>query len=106
VGLTTLDAAARPIPGIAERWESSADGLTWTFHLRKAGWSDKKPVTAQDFVFAWRRLLEPKTAARGAQLLWVIKNARAITAGQKPAAALGVTATGPSILKVALEHPA
>ena len=106
VGLTTLDAAARPIPGIAERWETSSDGLIWTFHLRDARWSDKKPVTAQDFVFAWRRLLEPKTAARGAQLLWVIKNARAITAGQKPATVLGVTASSPSLLKVTLEHPA
>ena len=106
VGLTTLDAAARPIPGIAERWETSKDGLTWTFHLRKARWSDKTPVTAENFVFAWRRLLEPKTAARGAQLLWVIKNARAVTAGQKPAAALGAAATGAAILKVTLEHPA
>lgn len=106
VGLTTLDDAARPIPGVAERWDVSADGLTWTFHLRKARWSTNKPVTAQDFVFAWRRLLEPKTAARGAQLLWVIDNARAITAGQKPAAALGVAAIDPSTLKVTLAHPA
>src|SRR5471032_1953441 len=44
VGLTTLDAAARPIPGMAERWEVSKDGLTWTFHLRKALWSDGAPV--------------------------------------------------------------
>src|SRR5258706_4496475 len=106
VGLTTLDAAARPVPGIAERWEPSADGLTWTFHLRKARWSDGKPVTAENFVFAWRRLLDPKTAARGAQLLWAIKNTRAITAGQQPLAALGATAAGPSILKVTLAHPA
>ena len=81
VGLTTLDAAARPIPGIAERWETSRDGLTWTFHLRKARWSDGTPVTAEDFVFAWRRLLDPKTAARAAQNLWIVKNARAISAG-------------------------
>jgi oligopeptide transport system substrate-binding protein len=106
VGLTTLDASARPIPGIAERWETSADGLTWTFHLRKANWSDKRPVTAQDFVYAWRRLLEPKTAARGAQLLWVIKNARTITAGKSPVTALGVSAVNPSLLKITLEHPA
>jgi oligopeptide transport system substrate-binding protein len=105
VGLTTLDPAARPIPGMAERWETSPDGLTWTFHLRKARWSDGKPVTAENFLFAWRRLLDPKTAARGAQMLWVIKNARAITAGRSPSSALGVTASG-SILKVALEHPA
>ncbi|HSS14823.1 MAG TPA: ABC transporter substrate-binding protein, partial [Rhizomicrobium sp.] len=106
VGLTTLDAAAHPIPGIAERWETSQDGLTWTFHLRQAHWSDGKPVTAQNFVFAWRRLLDPKTGARQAQMLWVIKNARVITAGKLPPAALGATALAPSILKVVLEHPA
>jgi oligopeptide transport system substrate-binding protein len=106
VGLTTLDAAARPIPGMAERWETSPDGLTWTFHLRKARWSDGKPVTAENFLFAWRRLLDPRTAARGAQILWVIKNARAITAGRLPTTALGVTASGRSVLKVSLENPA
>jgi oligopeptide transport system substrate-binding protein len=106
VGLTTLDAAARPIPGIAERWETSPDGLTWTFHLRKAQWSDGKPVTAQDFIFAWRRLLDPKTGARQAQMLWGVRNARAITAGKLPLTALGATTSAPSILKVTLEHPA
>ena len=106
VGLTTLDAAARPIPGIAERWETSPDGLTWTFHLRQAHWSDGKPVTAQDFIFAWHRLLDPKTAARQAQMLWIVKNARGVTAGSLPASALGAAASGPSILKVTLEHPA
>src|ERR1044071_9253097 len=80
VGLTTLDAAAKPIPGIAERWETSPDGLTWTFHLRKCRWSDGKPVTAENFLLAWRRLLDPKTAARGAPMLWIVKNARHITA--------------------------
>ncbi|HWY65186.1 MAG TPA: ABC transporter substrate-binding protein, partial [Rhizomicrobium sp.] len=106
VGLTTLDPAARPIPGIAEHWETSADGLSWTFHLRKARWSDGKPVTAENFVFAWRRLVDPKTAARNADLLWVVQNARAITAGSKPVTALGVTAPNPSLLKVQLQYPA
>jgi oligopeptide transport system substrate-binding protein len=106
VGLTTLDAAARPIPSLAESWETSPDGLVWTFHLRKARWSDGRPVTAENFLFAWRRLLDPKTAARGAQMLWVIKNARAVTAGTLPAMALGAAASRPSTLKVTLEHPA
>ena len=66
VGLTTYDAAAHPIPGIAARWETSPDGLTWTFHLRDARWSDNSKVTANDFIAAWRRLLDPKTGARGA----------------------------------------
>jgi oligopeptide transport system substrate-binding protein len=106
VGLTTLDAAARPIPGIAERWETSPDGLTWTFHLRTCRWSNGKPVTADDFVFAWRRVLDPKTAARGAQMLWIIKNARDITAGRLPMSTLAATAAGPATLKIVLEHPA
>ena len=106
VGLTTLDAAARTIPGMAERWETSTDGLTWTFYLRKARWSDGRPVTAQDFVFAWRRLVDPRTAARSAEQLWVVRNARAVTAGKQPISALGVTAANPALLIVRLEHPA
>jgi oligopeptide transport system substrate-binding protein len=105
VGLTTLDARARPIPGIAQRWEVSKDGLTWTFHLRPAHWSDGKPVTAQDFVAGWRRVLDPKTAGRAAATLWPVKNARAISRGALPPSALGVAAPGPGTLTVSLENP-
>ncbi len=52
-GLVTGDAAFRPIPGMATRWTTSADGLVWTFYLRPALWSDGQPVTAEDFVFAF-----------------------------------------------------
>ena len=106
VGLTTLDAAARPIPGIAERWETSQDGLTWTFHLRKARWSNGAAVTAGDFLTAWRRVLNPATASRTAQNLWVLKNAHAISAGTVPPTALGVIAPDAATLKVTLEYPA
>jgi oligopeptide transport system substrate-binding protein len=106
VGLTTLDAAAKPMPGIAERWETSKDGLTWTFHLRDARWSNGAPVTAQDFVFAWRRLLDPRTASRTANILWVVKNARNVSSGTLPGTAPGVAAPGPRTLTVTLEHPA
>ena len=106
VGLTTLDAAARPIPGMAERWETSPDGLIWTFHLRQARWSDGTPVTAENFVSAWRRLLDPKTASRAAQTLWVVKNARAISGGTMPVTALGIGASDPATLKITLDHPA
>lgn len=106
VGLTTLDAAAKPMPGMAERWEVSQDGLLWTFHLRKAAWSDGTPVTANDFVAAWRRLLDPKTGARAAQNLWIVKNGQAISAGRMPAQSLGITALNARTLTVALEHPA
>jgi oligopeptide transport system substrate-binding protein len=106
VGLTTLDAAARPVPGIADHWETSPDGLTWTFHLRTARWSDGGKVTAQDFISAWRRLLDPKTGARTAQNLWIIRNAQAVTAGRLPPEALGVAAPDPATVVITLEHPA
>lgn len=105
-GLTTLDAAARPIPGAAESWETSKDGKTWIFHLRNTSWSDGRPVTAGDFVFAWQRLLDPKTAAPYAYNLWVLKNARAVSRATMPPAALGVRARGDRTLVVELEHPA
>lgn len=106
VGLTTLDAAARPIPGMAERWEVSKDGRLWTFHLRDAQWSDGRKVTAEDFVFAWRRELDPRTAAPYAYNLWVLKNARAVSTGRVPPASLGVRAVDARTLVVELEHPA
>src|SRR5687768_4795483 len=76
VGLTTEDAKGNPIPGAAESWEVSQDGLTWTFRLRDHSWSDGVPVTAEDFVFAWRRVLHPDTAAPYAYYLYPIRNAR------------------------------
>lgn len=106
VGLTTLDARGKPIPGMAERWMVSKDGLTWTFHLRKAEWSDGGPVSAQDFVAGWRRLLDPKTASRTAAMLWPVKNARAISSGALPPSALGVKASDARTVVVTLEHPA
>jgi oligopeptide transport system substrate-binding protein len=106
VGLTTRDAAAKPVPGIAERWEVSRDGRTWTFHLRDARWSDGTAVTARDFVFAWRRLLDPRTASRTANMLWPVNNARGVSSGTLPGTALGVAAQGPRTLVVKLEHPA
>lgn len=105
-GLTTLDAAGRPVPGAAERWDVTKDGMIWTFHLRKEQWSDGKPVTADDFVYAWRRLLDPRTAAPYAYNLWVLKNARAISDGKLAPTALGVNAPNAATLVVTLEHPA
>jgi oligopeptide transport system substrate-binding protein len=106
VGLTTLDAAAKPIPGMAERWTVSKDGLTWTFTLRSARWSDGEFVTADDFDFAFRRLLNPKTASRNAANLWVIKNAQGVSGGRLPETALGIAVPKPSTLVLTLEHPA
>jgi len=106
VGLTTLNAGGQPVPGIASSWSASADGLTWTFRLGAAAWSNGEPVTAADFVFAWRRLLDPRTASRYAANLWILKNAQAVTEGKLPPQALGVTAPKPDTLILTLEHPA
>ena len=106
MGLTTEDSMARPIPGMAESWQTSADGMTWVFKLRDASWSDGAPVTAADFLFAWRRILDPKTAASYAYFLYTIKNAEAINAGRMPGTALGAIAPDPHTLEVHLEHPA
>jgi oligopeptide transport system substrate-binding protein len=105
LGLTTEDAESRPIPGAAESWETSEDGLTWTFHLRDHTWSDGVPVTAEDFVFAWRRILDPKTAAPYAYYLYPIKNAREVNTGSQPATALGVSAPDAKTLVVTLANP-
>jgi oligopeptide transport system substrate-binding protein len=105
-GLFACDAAGRPIPGAATRWEISPDGKNWTFHLRDETWSDGRPLTAHDFVFAWQRLLDPKTGASYAYNLWVLKNAHAISAARLPPSALGVAAPDDKTLVVRLEHPA
>jgi oligopeptide transport system substrate-binding protein len=71
-----------PLPAAAERWEISSDGLTYTFHLRAgARWSNDEPVTAQDFVDSYHRLLTPATAATKASLFYLVKNAEAYYRG-------------------------
>ena len=106
IGLTTEGPRAEPVPGAATSWSVSSDGLIWTFHLRKAVWSDGVPVTAADFITAWRRLLDPKTAAPYAYNLWVVKNAHAVSTGKLPPSALGISAPDDRTLVVHLEHPA
>ena len=72
----------QPEPGVAESWDISDDGRTYTFHLRQdARWSNGEPVTAHDFLYSLRRLLDPLTASRYAYLAWYIKNAKRYSAG-------------------------
>ena len=105
VGLTQFDPASNPIPALATSWGTSADGLTWTFHLREAKWSDGLPLTSADFVYSLRRLMDPKTASEYAYLLYVIKNAEPVNAGKLPLTALGVDAPDARTFRVHLEHP-
>ncbi len=106
LGLTTEDAKAETIPGAAESWTVSADGKVYTFKLRAgAMWSDGSPVTANDFVFAWQRVVDPATAAEYAYMLAPIMNAEDITAGKKKPAELGVKAIDDMTFEVTLNAP-
>ena len=102
-GLVAQDAKAELIPGAAESWTVSDDGLTYTFKLRAgAVWSDGSPVTADDFVFAWQRVVSPDTAAEYAYMLTPIVNAEDITAGKKKPEELGVKAIDANTFEVKL----
>lgn len=103
-GLLRYDVNGNLEPGVAERWE--IEGRHATFWLRAAAlWSDGQPVTAHDFVFAWRKAVEPANASQYAFLIYPVKNAAAINRGELPAEALGVRAAGDRVLEVDLENP-
>lgn len=106
-GLLRLDGrTGRPIPALAERFEISDDGTSYTFYLRtNALWSTGEPITAEDVVYSWRRALSPATAADYAGQLFYIRNAEEFYAGTVPAQDLGVTATSPHLVRVDLIHP-
>jgi oligopeptide transport system substrate-binding protein len=92
------------LPGVAERWEINEKGAT--FWLRAdARWSDGKPVTAHDFVFAWRKIVEPANASEYAFFVYPIKNGEAINRGEMPIEALGVRAVDDRTLAVDFERP-
>ena len=76
------DKDGKVAPGIAETWEVSPDGKTYTFHLRDAKWSDGTPVTAEDFKYAWLRALAPETGSEYAYQLFYIKGAEEYNSGK------------------------
>ncbi|WP_114392259.1 peptide ABC transporter substrate-binding protein [Oleisolibacter albus] len=104
-GLFTLDAQGQRRNGMAESYSISPDGLVYSFTLRQAEWSDGTPVTANDFVFAWRRLADPHNASPYAYYVWPIVNGQAITEGKADPATLGVQAVDARTLKVTLREP-
>ncbi|WGF87643.1 peptide ABC transporter substrate-binding protein [Marinivivus vitaminiproducens] len=105
-GLVAEDAAGELIPGAASSWTVSEDGLVYTFALNPEGrWSNGEPVTADDFVFSMRRLVDPATAAQYATMLYPIQNAEAVNTGGMPADQLGVRAIDPATLEVTLAEP-
>ncbi|MBI3268281.1 MAG: hypothetical protein HYZ53_04610 [Planctomycetes bacterium] len=94
-----------PIPGVAETFDVSPDGKVYTFHLRACAWSDGKPLTAGDFVYAWRRVVDPKTASDYAHQLYYVKNGKAVNEGKAKLEELGVQAKDERTLVVELENP-
>jgi oligopeptide transport system substrate-binding protein len=108
-GLTRYDPkTGDPLPALAERWEVSGDGRVYTFHLRpNIVWSTGDPITADDFVYSWRRLADPMTAGGYASALFLVKNAEDIIAGKlKDISQLGVKALDAKTLQVELTSPA
>ena len=105
-GLTSIDRSGAVAPGAAASWSVSDDGLVYTFALHpEARWSNGDPVTAGDFVAAWRRLVDPATASQYAQMLEPVAKAGDIIAGRRPAAELAVSAPAPRRLVVQLVRP-
>lgn len=107
-GLYRLDENSEPVEGIATEHSVSEDGLTWTFTLREdAVWSNGDPVTANDFVYAWQRAVNPDTGSEYGPYMMggVIKNATAVNTGEVEVEELGVTAEDDYTLVVELENP-
>ena len=107
-GLTIPDPVTlEPRPGVAKSWDYDDKTLTWTFHLRpEAKWSNGDPVTAQDFVFSFHRILNPMLGVEYATMLYPIKNAKDFNEGkQKDFSKVGVKALDDHTLQIQLEHP-
>ncbi len=106
VGLMRLNDHHKPEPALAEKVDISEDGLTYTFHLKQTKWSNGQPLTAHDFEYAWKRVLNPETAAKPAFLLYFIKGAEAYNQGKGSVDQVGVKAVGDYTLQVELANPA
>lgn len=105
-GLVMEDAKGNLVAGVAKSWELTPDGLTYVFHLRdNAKWSNGDPVTAQDFVYSFRRIMNPATAAPYVNVLFPIKNAEAVATGKLLPEQLGVEAPDDSTVKFTLKAP-
>lgn len=106
-GLTRLDANNTAQPALAESWDISPDGLTYTFHLRQGiCWSDGTPITAEDFVYSWQRALAPATGCGNAYMLYPIAGAEEYNNDEAGPEALGLKAIDSRTLQVVLKNPA
>jgi oligopeptide transport system substrate-binding protein len=105
-GLTASNAQGKIVPGVAEKWRP-VDPLTWTFQLRpQAKWQNGDPVTAQDFVYSFRRLVDPKTGSKYARTFGdFFLNGKEVSTGQKQPQELGVRAIDKSTLEIKTSNP-
>lgn len=104
-GLVRLGPKNERNPGMASSWDVSADGLTYTFHLRDAKWSNGDPITANDFAFAWKTLLAKDTAAPYSYFGWLIKGGKAYNEGTGKVEDLGIEVKDDKTLVITLEQP-
>src|SRR5258708_23328270 len=105
-GLMVQDAKGNPVPGTAESYQVSEDGITYTFKLRgTAKWSNGDPVTASDFVFSFRRIQDPKLKSQYAEVLYPIKNAEEVNTGKAELSTLGVKAIDAKTVEITLKSP-
>jgi oligopeptide transport system substrate-binding protein len=104
-GLVTIDNKGNIAPGVAESWTISKDGKTYTFKLRKSNWSDGTPVTAKNFEFAIKRILNPQTAAPYSSLLYDIKGAEYFNSGKGKESDVMVKAIDDNTLQIELKEP-
>jgi len=106
-GLVRLDSQGNIVPGVAERWERASDGVTYTFHLRSdARWSNGDPVTADDFVYAWRRTIDPANGAAALDPVDTLRNGREINSGTiQDVSRLGVEALDAHTLRAVTSAP-
>ncbi|WP_281869322.1 peptide ABC transporter substrate-binding protein [Brevibacillus parabrevis] len=105
-GLTRLDENQKPQPAAASEWKVSEDGKTYTFTLRDNKWSNGEPVKAQDFEYAWKRMLDPALASPAAFLAFIIEGAEAYNSGKGPVDGVKVKALDDKTLEVVLAQPA
>ena len=105
-GLVRLNDESEPEAALAKKWEISDDGREYTFHLRPdLKWSNGEPLTAHDFEYAWKRVLDPEVHADNAYMLYVLKNGEAFNSGDAKAEDVGVKAIDDDTLVVTLENP-
>ena len=106
-GLTKIDSNNNVKAGMAENWNISEDGLTYTFYIRKnAKWSDGNPLTAKDFEYSWKRAVDPNVAAEYSYMMEIVKNAKEINAGNMDYNDLAVKAIDDYTFEVTLANPA